>query len=399
MNLPPTAATTSHSGPAVQRRTILTCTAAVTGATVIAGCSHAGAALAQSTTRKITANSHPNPFRASRQPGIQGQVQPFAAFVALDLVPRARDRDIRRILRVWSDDIDRLMNGRSPLTDPEPEMARHTAGLTVTVGVGRRVVDLVRGRAEIPSWLGPLPAYPIDKLQPEWSGGDLLLQICADSPTTVAHALRRLTVGVADLATIRWVQRGFREPLATGENLVGMRNLFGQVDGTINPVDDAPIFIADQGPEWLRDGSTVVIRRIRMDLDAWERVDRGSRENALGRRLTDGAPVTGGVETDTPDFDATNQLGFHIVDDAAHVRRARATNPIERFLRRPYSYDDGTAGHTEAGLIFVSYQADPLTQYHPVQQRLAEKDLMNIWTTPIGSSVFVNRHEFDAAVF
>ncbi len=346
---------------------------------VASGATTAGAAPAEAV----------QPFRAARQPGIRGRVQPFAAFVAFDLTPGSSAPDVRRILRIWSDDIEHLMTGRPPLTDPEPELARHTAGLTVTVGVGPRIVELVRGADAVPAWLGPLPAYPqIDKLEDRWSGGDLLLQICADSPTTLAHAQRRLTLGVRSMAETRWVQRGFREPLDTGEHLIGMRNLFGQVDGTIQPADDEPVFIGAGGPDWLRDGSSIVIRRIRMDLDKWEQVDRLGRENAMGRRLTDGAPLTGGAENDIPDVDAKDALGFPVIDPGAHVRRARATTNTERFLRRPYSYDDGTGEQVDAGLIFVAYCADPLAQFDPVQKRLAAKDLMNIWTTPIGSAVF-----------
>jgi dye decolorizing peroxidase len=31
---------------------------------------------------------------------------------------------------------------------------------------------------------------------------------------------------------------------------------------------------------------------------------------------------------------------------------------------------------------------DPVRQFVPVQQRLAELDLLNIWTTPVGSGVW-----------
>ena len=62
----------------------------------------------------------------------------------------------------------------------------------------------------------------------------------------------------------------------------------------------------------------------------------------------------------------------------------------DRFLRRPYSYDDAPQGNevSNSGLIFVAYAADVAAQFVPVQQRLAESDLLNLWTTPIGSAVF-----------
>lgn len=336
------------------------------------------------------ATGEPVPFRAARQPGIAGHVQAYAAFVAFDLVADADADTVRRLLRVWSDDIERLMGGRAPLTDQEPELAAHPAGLTVTVGVGPAIPALVGAPA--PRWLAPLPAYSIDKLEDRWSGGDLILQVCADSPVTLAHAQRRLSVDVADLAAVRWVQRGFREPLPVAENRVGMRNLFGQVDGSINPdvsgADAGVVWPDHPAVPWLKDGTSMVIRRVAMDLATWDKVGRLDRENSIGRRLTDGTPLTGGAETDTPDFDAVTALGFPVIDDGAHVRRARPVQPHERFLRRPYSYDDSGPDGVEAGLIFVAFQGDPLRQFDPVQRRLAEVDLLNIWTTPIGSAVF-----------
>ena len=75
-----------------------------------------------------------------------------------------------------------------------------------------------------------------------------------------------------------------------------MRNLFGQVDGTVQPdvhgLDEALLWCGGDQPAWLREGSALVLRRIRMNLDTWDQVDRLSRENAIGRRLDTGAPVT-----------------------------------------------------------------------------------------------------------
>ena len=336
------------------------------------------------------ATARPEGFRGAHQAGILEPPPAHASLVALDLAPGADAASVRRLLTVWTDDVERLTSGRGTLTDLEPELAAVTAGLTVTVAVGRVVVDLVGAPA--PDWLVPLPALPIDRLEERWSGGDLLLQVCATSPTTVAHAQRRLLAGVTDLARVRWVQRGFREPHEGAG--VPMRNLFGQVDGTVQPdvagLDASLLWVGPDGPDWLRGGTSVVVRRIAMDLEAWDRVDRASRENAVGRRLDTGAPVTGTRLEDAPDLEAVDDLGFHRIDDHAHLRRAHATAPHERFLRRPYSYDDPPEGDatSSSGLVFIAFQADPVRQFLPVQRRLAEADLLNLWTTPVGSAVF-----------
>ncbi|MGO2819128.1 MAG: Dyp-type peroxidase, partial [Brevibacterium aurantiacum] len=39
-------------------------------------------------------------------------------------------------------------------------------------------------------------------------------------------------------------------------------------------------------------------------------------------------------------------------------------------------------------LLFASFQADIERQFLPIQRRLAEVDLLNEWTTPIGSTVW-----------
>ncbi len=256
-------------------------------------------------------------FHGEHQAGILEPAQAHAVFLALDL-PADADRDsLRRLLTVWTDDIERLMSGRATLADLEPELARVPASITVTVGVGPRAVQVAAGRA--PSWLAPLPAYSIDRLDPRWCGGDLFVQICADSPTTVAHAQRRMLTNMGSLARIRWIQRGFREPFE-GEG-IPMRNLLGQVDGTVQPEvagAEAHLLWIDAGgsrePEWLTGGSSVVVRRIAMDLDAWDRADRTTRENAIGRHLGSGAPLTAPADapaTEGADLLRTDALGFH----------------------------------------------------------------------------------------
>ncbi len=368
----------------------------VAGAAVtsVAGCTRSEvdprAGVTSSGAAGSEATAPARPFRGEHQAGILEAPPAHATFVALDLEKGADADTVRRLLTVWTDDIERLMAGRGSLTDLEPELAAVTAQLTVTVGVGPRVVRACGAGA--PSWLGPLPAFDVDQLEKRWNGGDLLLQVCATSPTTVAHAQRRLLAGIPGLARVRWVQRGFREP-HEGPG-VPMRNLLGQVDGTVQPdvagVDADLLWSGDAGPAWLRGGSSVVVRRIAMDLQAWDRADRLSRENAIGRRLDTGAPLTGGAVDDAPDLEAVDELGFHVIDDAAHLRRAHATVPHERFLRRPYSYDDPPEGDatSSSGLVFVAYQADPARQFVPVQARMAEVDLLNLWTTPVGSAVF-----------
>ena len=296
--------------------------------------------------------------------------------------------------------------------------------------------------SQAPGWLKPLPDFSIDKLVPEFSGGDLLLQICSDDPVTVAHAQRMLLKDCRSFAAVRWVQSGFRRAHGTEASGTTMRNLFGQVDGTSNAVAggepyEKVVWGDGRIPSWTENGTSLVIRRIRMDLDTWDELDRSGREESVGRKLGNGAPLTGVQEHDEPDFKALNPHGFPVIADFSHMRRSRPDDESQRIFRRAYNYDGApSAGSvsesglifacyqadvdkqfvpiqqrldesqrifrraynydaapsggsvSESGLIFASYQADVDKQFVPIQQRLDELDLLNTWTMPIGSAVF-----------
>lgn len=334
------------------------------------------------------------PFHGAHQAGIATALQAHATLVALDLRDGVDRSALIRLMRLLTDDAARLMAGRPALADPEPELADVPARLTITVGFGPGLLAAA-GRADrAPAWLGPLPGFSIDRLSPRWSHGDLLLQVAAEDPVTISHAVRVLLGDTGPFATVRWVQRGFHRPVGTAPVGITGRNLMGQVDGTENPVPgtedfDRVVWITD-GPEWLHGGTAVLVRRIAMDLGTWGVLGVGAKEQAIGRRLADGAPLTGGTERTAPDFEAVDDNGFLVIPPTAHVRLAHATSPVERFLRRPYNYDDGVdaQGRADAGLLFVAMMADPIAQYVPVQRRLEQADVLNIWTTPIGSAVF-----------
>ncbi|GAA1848733.1 Dyp-type peroxidase [Microbacterium koreense] len=330
------------------------------------------------------------PFFGNHQAGIDTDAQANGVFIALDLRPEV-DRDaLRRLMRILSDDAARLTQGEGALADSEPELATTPARLTVTFGFGPGLVARASGAA--PTWLRPLPAFGIDRLQPEFGDGDLLMQIASDDPITLAHATRMLLKDSRTFATVRWTQRGFRQAYGSVKPGTTMRNLFGQIDGTTNPVPgttdfDSVVWIEDG---WLAAGTSIVIRRTHMDLDKWDRLDRGGRDQSIGRFHSNGAPLTGTDEFDEPDFDATTSIGFPVIPEFSHLRRARSDDPTERIFRRAYNYDDAPSGDrvSDSGLIFVSFQADVDRQFVPIQRRLDELDLLNEWTTPIGSAVF-----------
>src|SRR5690606_32349170 len=73
------------------------------------------------------------------------------------------------LLRRRTDDAARLAGGEPALAEPEPEMAREPASLTVTAGFGPGLME--RAERPVPDWLAPLPAFGIDALEEQWCGG------------------------------------------------------------------------------------------------------------------------------------------------------------------------------------------------------------------------------------
>ncbi len=114
-----------------------------------------------------------------------------------------------------------------------------------------------------------LPRFNGDQLVPEKTGGDLMIQACANDAQVAfhAHAVRQLArMGTAaDVTTIRWVRRAScRAPRDKTP-----RNLMGFKDGTNNPPTAQPRamnqFVWADGADaaWMKGGTYTVVRRIR----------------------------------------------------------------------------------------------------------------------------------------
>jgi dye decolorizing peroxidase len=365
-------------------------------AAVAAGAAFTQCSSAQSATTTDGFGTTVEPFYGRHQSGVATPPQAHALFVALDLIPQAgrsaRDT-LSAVLKLWTSDAARLTQGEPALADTEPELALRPARLTVTVGLGPAVFDRVGLGHQRPESVTELPAFSTDQLDPARCGGDLLLQICADDPIVIAHASRVLLKNVRSMTRQRWRQSGFRN--AHGANRPGgsMRNLMGQIDGTANLHDEADfdrhVWADQSSAPWFVGGTVLVVRRIRAEMDTWDELDRPSKELTVGRRLDTGAPLTGHREADVPDLGASVN-GIPVIPANSHIALARHRSDDEQFLRRPYNYDDhpGAERTTDSGLIFATYQRDPVRQFVPVQQRLAAADALNQWITTVGSATF-----------
>lgn len=339
------------------------------------------------------------PFDGPHQAGIVTPHQAHLNLVGFQLTDGLGAVDVARLLRMWTEDARRLCSGGTPVGSLEPEMTDRPANLTITCGFGPKVFEVIGAVDKRPEWLTDLPEFTRDQLDPAWGQADLVLQICSDDPITASHAMRHLVRTAPAYTRTQWVQQGFLNAYGASGETPTARNLFGQLDGSSNPKSpeefNQHVWI-DDAEDWQIGGTAMVLRRIRMNLDTWEMLDRGSRENSIGRTLDDGAPLSGGGEFDDVDLTATDQYGLPTIDRASHVARSKAPadHPEQEILRRPYNYDlppepNPAQGQlSNAGQVFICFQKDPRIQFTPIQERLDEQDLLNEWITHIGSGVY-----------
>jgi dye decolorizing peroxidase len=338
------------------------------------------------------------------QPGIAERPPAQLVFTAYDLTvtgTAATHAALRDVLRAWTSAARTLMSGGRLPGDGRDAAGLGPAGLTVTFGLGASALTAAGLDAQLPGQLAALPRFSTDALDPARGGGDLSVQVCAEDPMVAFSAARRLQRLAAGSLRPRWSQRGFlRTAAAAASPDATPRNLMGQVDGTDNPKPGTAAFAAavwagPESPAWMRDGSYLVCRRIRMLLDAWDRLSERGQERVIGRRKSDGAPLSAdpdtATETTPPDLSARTPDGGLVIAANAHIRLA---NPAFRggvaMFRRGYSYDDGfdANGNLDAGLFFQAYQADPRTAFVPVQRALAASDALTAFIEHTGSALF-----------
>jgi deferrochelatase/peroxidase EfeB len=174
----------------------------------------------------------------------------------------------------------------------------------------------------------------------------------------------------------------------------------GFKDGTMNLKAEEPAAIdehvwvpggADAKRHWLAGGSYLVVRRINMTIEIWDRQPLGEQERVIGRTKAEGAPMSGGSEFSQPDFAVTGSDSEPLVATDAHVRMVHPShNGGAKMLRRGYNFVDGSdgLGRLDAGLFFLAYVRDPRTHFIPIQMKLGLGDRLSEYIQHTGSGLF-----------
>lgn len=351
--------------------------------------------------RTVGAQPAAETFWGDHQGGIITPQQSHTYFMAFD-VAASKKSELVAMLRAWTLAAARLSD--------EAKSSR----LTLTFGFGPGLFhgDRFGIAGQRPESLVALKSFTGDQLVPARCDGDLSVQACADDPQIGFNAVREMISLGYGLAQPKWAQSGFLPTTRAGETA---RNLMGFKDGTHDPIatggvvpavrpglsPDQIVWVGDEGPAWLRGGSYLVARRIRISLEHWDRTDVEFQQEVIGRYKTSGAPIGATDEFAPPDFDAVDGDGNPRIAEDSHLRLASpAFNQGAEMLRRGYGYNDGLSFTAErwppwrqgmmldAGLFFLAYQKDPRSGFIPVFESMSRLDALHQYTTHVGSGLF-----------
>ncbi|MEW2165060.1 iron uptake transporter deferrochelatase/peroxidase subunit [Streptomyces sp. NPDC007084] len=343
----------------------------------------------------------PVPFHGAHQAGIATAVQDRLHFAAFDVKTDDRAAFVR-LLKDWTRAAARMTAGHpvgdgaygglaeAPPDDTGEALGLSPSRLTLTIGFGPSLFEKFDLADRRPEALVDLPRFPGDNLDKARSDGDLCVQACADDPQVAVHAIRNLArIGFGTVA-IRWSQLGFGKTSSTTPGAQTPRNLMGFKDGTRNIAGTETerlrkfVWVGEgDGTDWMTGGSYLVARRIRMNIETWDRTSLQEQEDVFGRDKGEGAPVGKAKEHDEPFLKA--------MKPDAHVRLAHPdSNNGVTILRRGYSFTDGTdgLGRLEAGLFFLAYQRDVRKGFIPLQRSLSRSDALNEYIQHVSSAVF-----------
>lgn len=328
-------------------------------------------------------------------------------FAAFDLTIESVD-EVRKLFKAWTEAAAAMAKGdmigqNNDNLNLPPSDTGEAAGLqpsktTITFGVGPSFFDSRFGLAsKRPAALADLPAFGGDELREEWSGGDIGVQVNANDMQIAFHAIRNLARIARGKAVLRWTQEGFQRTGGSDPAGATPRNLMGFKDGTGNPdtkdealMNDVVWAQSGDGTPWMAGGSYMVVRRIRIRVEVWDRSTLGDQEATFGRHRDSGAPIGSKKEFDPIDLGKKDEKGKPLIPVNSHVALARGDGSV-KILRRSYSYSSGMdnrTGQLDAGLLFICYNRDTRKQFIPLQQKLGQNDALNEYIVHNGSAVF-----------
>lgn len=352
-------------------------------------------------------------FYGEHQAGITTASQDRMHTVGFDVTTEERDKLVS-MLKAWTAAIAQMTQGKevgedqassyeAPPADTGEAVGLSASNLSVTIGFGRRLfTDGKKARfgleGKLPEALIELPHFSSDMVEEERSGGDIVVQACANDPQVAVHAIRNLSRLGFGTVRVRWSQIGFGRTSKTTSDQQTPRNLFGFKDGTANILAedqqalDQHVWVGRDTTDqpWMVGGTYMVARRIRMQIEVWDRASLREQENVVGRVKNTGAPLSGGDEFTAPDFAMKGSTGPIIPVDSHVAMLHPSKHDGVQMLRRGFNYTDGSdgLGRLDAGLFFIAFVVDARTHFVPLQKAMSANDAMNEYLRHTSSGLY-----------
>jgi deferrochelatase/peroxidase EfeB len=353
-------------------------------------------------------STHSIPFYGQHQAGIATPPQTAAAFLSFDVVAANR-RELVELFRMLTERAAFLTSGGAPPPPQpgEPPEHRHLLGatvlpddLTVTVALGASLFDDRYALApRKPAQLETMRAFANDELNRNITGGDLLVQLCANHRDTVGNAMLDLLRQTRGGMRLRWRMDAFRfppRPVGVPRDWMGFKDGIANPDTTNASQMNQAVWVRPGGaePPWTAGGTYQVLRVIRMHLDKWDQVPVKQQERIFGRRKISGAPLYATDPNTSDELDPiyTNDPQGRLTPLDCHIRRANPQTPetaaTSTILRRSFQYDQSPdeGGNPNVGHTFCCFQQE-LETYKAMQTRL-ESEMLVPYITPIGGGYF-----------
>ena len=174
--------------------------AGIGGAGLALGVSGASAFFANKAQeeKKISDGGEEISFYGEHQAGITTPMQKNIYFVVLDLHSTDKE-EVIQMFKDWTDYSSKLVDGELVKKDGSnallpPSDTGETVGLnpyrlTLTFGVSADFLKKMGLEKKRPKEFRDLPPFPKEQLQEKYTGGDIVIQACADDEQVAFHAI------------------------------------------------------------------------------------------------------------------------------------------------------------------------------------------------------------------
>ena len=194
--------------------------AGIGGAGLALGLSGASAFFANqdSSSKKAYDGDEDISFYGKHQAGITTAMQKACYLVVVDLHTTDK-KEVIQLFKDWTDYSSKLVEGELvkkdgsnallPPTDTGETVGLNPYRLSLTFGVSASFLKKLGLESKRPKLFRDLPPFPKEQLQDKYTGGDIVIQACADDEQVAFHAVRNLIRKGRNTITMKWSKSGF----------------------------------------------------------------------------------------------------------------------------------------------------------------------------------------------